>query len=134
MKIAPTLKKEVAAYVESAKEHLSAGKILFENNLYRDSVSRLYYAVYDTVCALLLTKGLAPKTHSGAIRLFALHFVKTGVISVKYSDLFTSIFVSREEADYTRRTTINKERTDEILKAASDFIKMAEKLLPKLLK
>ena len=77
---------------------------------------------------------MAPKTHSGAIRLFALHFVKTGVISVKYSDLFTSIFESREEADYTRRTTINKERTDEILKAASDFIKMAEKLLPKLLK
>jgi len=33
------------------------------------------------VRALLLGKGLEPKTHEGALRLLGLHFVKPGIVS-----------------------------------------------------
>ena len=42
--------------------------------------NRLYYAAYNAVSALLVAHGEQPQTHSGAIHLFGMHFIRSGAI------------------------------------------------------
>ena len=50
--------------------------------------------------ALLLTEGLEPKSHEGALRLFALHFVKNESFPSDSAHTFSKLMKYREEADY----------------------------------
>jgi uncharacterized protein (UPF0332 family) len=49
---------------------------------------------------VLLTEGLEPKSHEGALRLFGLHFVKPGAFEAKDSHTFSKLMKFKEEADY----------------------------------
>ena len=75
--------------IERASQTMSASTLLFNNNLINDAVSRLYYFLLYIIRALLLTKGLEPKSHEGALRLFALHFIKEKIIEPKDSHVFS---------------------------------------------
>src|SRR3972149_1078262 len=46
---------------------LKAATVLFEKTLLNDAVSRLYYFLLYNIRALLLTKGLEPKSHESAL-------------------------------------------------------------------
>jgi len=61
-------------------ERLRTAEAALQIGSYRDSISRSYYAFLDTATAALITKDLVPQSHAGAIRLFGLHFVKSGII------------------------------------------------------
>lgn len=83
-----------------AEESLKAAQLLFENGFTRDAVAKLYYSLLYKVRAVLLTKGLEPNSHEGALRLFGLHFVKQGVFKPGDSHVFSKLMKYREEADY----------------------------------
>lgn len=85
---------------QRASEALRAADLLNQNGFLRDAVSRLYYALLYTIRGVLLSKGLEPKSHEGALRLFGLHFVKQGLFHPKDSHLFSKLMKYREEADY----------------------------------
>lgn len=59
--------------------------------------------------ALLLTKGLEPKSHEGALRLFSLHFVKQGSFEAKDSHIFSKLMKFRQEADYNPSYTFTRD-------------------------
>ncbi|HEC30894.1 MAG: hypothetical protein DRG59_05990 [Deltaproteobacteria bacterium] len=42
--------------LEQAQESLDAAKLLYENNLFRASINRSYYAMFYSVLALLASK------------------------------------------------------------------------------
>jgi uncharacterized protein (UPF0332 family) len=65
-----------------------------------DAVSRRYYCLLYHVRAVLLVKGLEPKSHESALRLFSLHFVKTSLFEPAAAHLFSRLMKYREEADY----------------------------------
>jgi hypothetical protein len=68
---------------------LAAANLLFENDFLQDAISRLYYFLLHNTRALLLTKGLEPKSHDeGALRLFGLHFVKEGIFAINPKAFF----------------------------------------------
>ncbi len=83
-----------------ADSALAASSLLAKNGFPLDSVSRLYYSLFYRVRALLLTVGLEPKSHEGALRLVSLHFVKPGRLETGVSHLFARLMKYREEADY----------------------------------
>ena len=85
---------------DRAKEAIRAAQLLFENGFVRDAISKLYYSLLYSVRALLLAKGLEPKSHEGALRLFGQHFVKLGPFEPKDSHIFSKLMKYREEADY----------------------------------
>jgi uncharacterized protein (UPF0332 family) len=93
-------KENLREEIQRANESLKAAELLFENGFTRDAVSKLYYTLLYTVRAMLLTKGLEPKSHEGALRLFGMHFVKQGVFEAKDSHVFSKLMKYREEADY----------------------------------
>ncbi len=94
--IRDNIKEELAR----AGDCLRSAELLFTHGQVADSVSRLYYYVYHAIRALLLSKGLEPKTHEGTVRLLGLHFVKPGILDGKASHIFTKLMKYREEADY----------------------------------
>ena len=83
-----------------AAEAARAAELLASNGLTSDAVSRLYYALLHSVRALIFSKGLEPRSHEGALRLFGLHFVKEGMFTRADSHLFARMMKFREEADY----------------------------------
>lgn len=93
-------RENVREETDCADESMRAADLLFDNGFIRDAVAKLYYSLLYMIRAILLTKGLEPKSHEGALRLFGLHFVKQGVFEAKDSHLFSKLMKYRQEADY----------------------------------
>lgn len=102
-------KENIKDELQRASQALQAADLLFEKGLLNDAVSRLYYFLLHTIRALLLTKGLEPKSHEGALRTFGLHFVKEGIFAAKDSHVFSKMMKFREEADYNPVYVFTKE-------------------------
>jgi len=108
--------------IDRANEAIKVADLLFENGFVKDAISRLYYSVLYTVRALLLTRGLEPKNHEGALRLFGLHFVKSGLFEAKDSHIFSRLMKYREEADYNPSYTFTREDFTEFKNDADGLI------------
>ncbi|MCX8116483.1 MAG: HEPN domain-containing protein [Desulfobacterota bacterium] len=92
-----------------AREAQRAADLLFANGFIKDAISKLYYVLLYHVRGLLLTKGLEPRSHEGALRLFSLHFVKTGVFGAEDAHTYSKLMKYREEADYNLSYLFTKE-------------------------
>ncbi len=92
--------KNLADELRRAEEVYADFMLLFENGRYNGGVSRLYYYLLHMVRALLLTKGLEPRSHEAALRLLGQHFVKEGAFPADASHLFAKLMKYREEVDY----------------------------------
>lgn len=88
------------AEIESSEEALLAAKALLEGGLLRSAVSRLYYGMLHLVRALVVSRGFEPRSHEGVETLFGLHFVREGLVDLRYSKLFAHLQKFREQADY----------------------------------
>lgn len=115
-----------------AEDRLDSAEILLKTGKYRDSISRSYYAFFDIVGALLATKGLIPKTHTGALRLFSLHFVKTEVFPKEYGRAMRELMEERQEADYEWKSKFDKEDAQEAINETKEFIKMVKNKIDQL--
>ena len=102
-------KENIKAELDRASMALDAATLLFENGFLSDAISRLYYFMLHTIRALLLTIGLEPRSHEGVLRVFGLHFIKTGIFGIRESHIFASLMKYREEADYNPAYTFAKE-------------------------
>ncbi|MDI6765256.1 MAG: HEPN domain-containing protein [Bacteroidota bacterium] len=89
----------ISEELDRAASSMASADILIHSGYYNDAVSRLYYAIFHTMKALLLSEGSEPKTQEGALTLFAKHFVKTGVFAPQDSHTFSRLMKYREEAD-----------------------------------
>ncbi|WP_423824415.1 HEPN domain-containing protein [Salinibacter ruber] len=68
---------QIRALQEKSEQALSDAELLLENSSVEATVNRGYYAVFQIARAALLTKEESPDTHSGVIRRFGYHFVRT---------------------------------------------------------
>lgn len=102
-------KANIREEIERADEAIKAADLLFDNGFLKDAVSKLYYSLLYCIRALLLTKGLEPKSHEGALRLFGLHFVKPGSFEARDSHIFSKLMKYREEADYNPSYTFTRD-------------------------
>ncbi|HID64839.1 MAG TPA: HEPN domain-containing protein [Anaerolineae bacterium] len=126
--------QEVArGFLDSARERLRSAALLLNSGLYRDSVSRAYYAFLDAADGALASRRITPKSHAGTISLFGLHFIKAGLVDGKYSTWFKKIYKARLDADYKRDRVFTEEEAREALEQATGFVETVEKLLLPLL-
>ena len=115
-------RENIREEIERADEVIRAANLLFENGFLKDAVSKLYYSLLYSIRALLLTKGLEPKSHEGALRLFGLHFVKPGSFEAKDSHIFSKLMKYREEADYNPSYTFIRDDFNEFKSEAETVI------------
>ncbi len=81
-------KENIRIELDRAQKTLLEADLLFNNGFIVGAVSRLYYFLFYNIRALLLTKGLEPKSHEGSLRLLGLHFIKEGIFEPKDSHIF----------------------------------------------
>jgi uncharacterized protein (UPF0332 family) len=122
-------RENICAELERATEALAAATLLYENGFVSDAISRLYYFVLYHVRALLLSKGLEPRSHDGALRLLGLHFVREGLLDKRAAQVFSKLMKFREEADYNPISMFTKEDFVLFKKEAEIFAALIKSLL-----
>lgn len=103
------IRDNIKAELEGAARGLQAADLLFVNGFFNEGVSRLYYFLLHNIRAILLTRGLGPKSHEEVLRLFSLHFIKEGTFAPKAAHILAKLMKYREEADYNPSYVFTKE-------------------------
>jgi uncharacterized protein (UPF0332 family) len=122
---------DVKIYFQKAKDCLSDSQYLFEGNRFESSVNRSYYAFFDAIRALLISKSIFTKTHSGNHNAFREHFIKTKIFPIEMNNALNELFDKRQGGDYEADIFIEKIDADESLKKAAEFINLVEIYLKK---
>ena len=123
-------KKALIEYrLGQAQEALEAAQILLDQQKYRSSVSRAYYAMFYSVLALLASGDLQAAKHTGVISIFDKEFVKTEIFQKEFSLWLHEAFDLRQRADYREMFQVSADITQEVLGHAQTFAAIIKKRL-----
>lgn len=86
--------------IERAREDLEASKILFENNLFSQSLNQSYYAIFHSVRAVFVYEKFDSRKHSGIISHFNKKYIKEGIFDKEYSRILMGAEKIRNKSDY----------------------------------
>jgi uncharacterized protein (UPF0332 family) len=103
-------------------ECLAEARYLLQGGFYNAAVSRAYYAAFHYALALLLLKGLEPRTHRGVIQLLQLHYVEAGVLSAVDAAAIGQLETYRELSDYNAKVSFDAARAESELGRAERFV------------
>jgi len=132
------MKEETKAIIRyrlnRAKESLKdASKLLNEGSLH-SSVNRIYYAMFYSVNALLLTRDLSSSKHSGVRSLFFKEFITGGEVDRQYGKFYSEICEKRQTGDYEDLIEFKREDIEVWLKKAEEFVNQVETLTNRLMR
>ncbi len=114
---------DLAKYrLEMAEKKLNSARLLFEQGFLADAQSRAYYCLLHSARALLATRQLDSRKHSGVISLFNQHFVKNKVVPKHYGKILMNAKDLREDSDYDEFYVTSRKETEELLNQASEFL------------
>jgi len=115
--------------IERATAELNAALLLHEKDFFFKSVSSAYFSIYHAAKALLLIKGVEPKTHEGMERMFGLYYIKTKEFDLTVGKTLGRLMKMRQEADYYPEVPLTEDESDGAIKMAGDFVETAKKLI-----
>ncbi len=124
-------RQNIADEVARADQSIRAADALVALGLHADAVSRAYYAVFHILRALLLSRGVDPKTHAGAIHLFNTELVRHGAFPSSYNRLIGGLQRARELADYDAAVRFSGDDAAAEVKEARSFIDVGLAFLAK---
>lgn len=122
-------KLNAVAEIEASGEALTAAQALLDGGLLRSAVSRLYYAMFHLVRALVVSRGFDPRTHEGVETLFGLHFVRAGVVDVRFSKVFAYLQKFREQADYGPVLALSSGEVERDIETVREFADEVKRIL-----
>ena len=103
-------------------ECLAEARYLLKGGFWNAAVSRAYYAAFHWALALLMKKGLEPKTHRGVIQLLQLHYVESGILPPSAAEALSQLETYRELSDYNAKASFDEKRAAAEIKRAESFI------------
>lgn len=113
-------KAAIALELRHAKLALNAARLLRSSGLFNDALSRLYYALFHTMTALLLTEGVEPKRHRALAHLLGERF--SGLLSAVDIALVSRAATYRDLADYERTWEATAEVCDAAFAEIEPFL------------
>jgi len=107
------------AYFQKSANCLKSARVLLKNDLYENSISMSYYAMYNSLLALLYKTGIKCENHSGSILILKLLFEKE-----KLYQFISDAKKERIDKQYyvTSKDNIMKESTEELVGIAEEFV------------
>lgn len=121
LKIVEPSEEVCKSYLEKADDCFKSAKILLQNSLYENSISMSYYAMYDSLTALLFKIGIKCENHSAAILLLKELFNE--------NKLFKAISFAKEERIDKQYYVTSKDNVILTKKSADDLLKKAEEFI-----
>lgn len=122
-------KELITRRLSRAYKNLEVARSLLADEFYEDSVSKSYYALFFAAKALLLTKNLDPKRHSGVISFFSQYFVKTGELEKELAAILKFAQKERISADYDEFYSASVEEAQLQLENAEKFLQRVKEIL-----
>ena len=114
--------KAIQLKLDKAKALMKEVEYLLQNDFFTTAVSRLYYNCFHATKALLLTKDIAPKTHSGAAHLLHEHFVKQNLFDINHATFFSILMNKRIDSDYSDFMIANREEDFKLIEPAKQYL------------
>ena len=122
--------RELSKYrFETSLEALSDAKIMYENERYKNTLNRAYYAIFHAIRAVNALSGFDSSKHSGVIAYFNQNYVKDGVFSKELSKIIRMASENREKADYLDFFIASKEEAEKQIVRAKEFINVIKTYL-----
>ncbi len=115
--------------IQRAHETLREVDYLLDGKFYNAAVSRLYYACYYIVVALLVANKMDTRTHAGVKTVFSINYVKTRIIDVELSKTFFKLFDLRHNNDYEDYCFCDRQTLEKLRPMAGQFIDTVEALI-----
>jgi len=129
--VTPQKQNAIRKEIERGEKALRAARLLCENGLYEDAVSRAYYAVLHLAKAALFSQGVRTSSHKGVLAMFGLHLVEKGLIKPDLAKILAKEKEERELGDYDVMIDIDRERATERIRQAEQFITSVKSFLSK---
>jgi uncharacterized protein (UPF0332 family) len=125
------MKKEVQAHLERAHQRLKSADLLLNEGIYDDAVSRMYYAVFHSLGAILRLQNLNLSIHKhyAILTEFRKNFVDNGEFPEEMFAKIQNLKNTRENADYSIKTEIYEEEAFILFKDAKDIVKKIEEFI-----
>lgn len=114
-------KDAIELKLTKAKALMEEVDFQLKNQYYNTAINRLYYSCFHAAKALLLTRDLIPKTHSGVSTLLHQNFVLTGLFDAKHASFFNKLMNERIADDYSDFMITNLEEIDEFINPVKEF-------------
>ena len=86
--------------IERAKKTMDEMDYLAKGALWNNMASRLYYAVFHAVSALMIHDGHTVNTHKGSHVIFSQYYIRTGKLPKEYGQLYRQLEIMRNDGDY----------------------------------
>ncbi|HET7118626.1 MAG TPA: HEPN domain-containing protein [Hanamia sp.] len=114
---------------QKAAQSIREARLLIDNGLNDTAISRLYYAAFYAINALLSINGFNPKTHSRTKSIFNKEFILTGKIESRFSDFYSFLMAKRFEADYDDFVFIDENKIELLLTETEEFVDKINSLI-----
>jgi uncharacterized protein len=112
----------VQAELARALKSLQAAKIPQAEGLFKDAVSRAYYAVMHAAKAALLVHDTIAESHAAIRRLFGSKLVKPGFIEKEWANILAREQDRRIAADYNASHLMDAESSLQLVEDAERFV------------
>jgi uncharacterized protein (UPF0332 family) len=123
-------RKEYIGYrIQNAQHTIAELKSHIENKFWNTAGSRMYYACFYAVSALLMKNQISVSTHSGVIQMFGQHFILTGKIRKELGKHYSELFEKRQRGDYGDLFNFDEETILRLYGPSVDLINTIEKLI-----
>lgn len=106
---------------------------LLKNKFYNTLVSRLYYSCFHATKALLLTKDLVSKTHSGTVSLLNQKFVQENTFDAVHAAFFKNLMDERVHSDYDDFIILDEAQVIGFIEPSKQYVQYVSKLIEKYL-
>lgn len=119
--------QQLAAHrLQLAKQTLADAQLLLKADRLRSAVNRAYYAAFYAVRAVLATKHLDSRRHSGVLSLFDTHFVLNEEFSRDIGRKLHELFDARLTGDYRDLVELRSDQVNGLVEAAGEIVQAVE--------
>lgn len=115
------MKDAIELKLKKAKALMDEVDFQLKNGYYNTAINRLYYSCFHATKALLLTKDLVPKTHSGVSTLLHQEFVLKGLFDTNHASFFNKLMNERIDDDYSDFMITELEEIDRFIEPAKAY-------------
>lgn len=93
------------------------------------AANRSYYAAFYALKAIEILDNYDSKKHSGVISQFRKKYVKTGITTVRYSDIIGKLQDSREIVDYNIVADFSEQDVIDLYQLSLDFVNEMQRIV-----
>ena len=122
-------KEAIQLKLAKAQSFMDEVDFLIGNKFYVTAINRLYYSCYHATKALLLTKDLVPKTHSGVITMLNQEFVSKNLFDKAQAAFFSKLMQERIDDDYSDHMIVEYEEISGFIKPPKDYLRYVVSLI-----